>query len=529
MHEDRPPEEETPKERADRELIELLTELRVVLPGTTVLLGFLLAVPFAKGWTRVTEFQRDVFIVAFLFDGALGRAPHRADSYHRLRFRHGDKATVVKFGNRLSIAGIAASAVSLEAVVLLVTDFVLSRGVAIAAAASLFVVVLSLWYVLPLWASFREIDPLDDDVVDRTIGAAGLHLFDRVHDVHPVGDAAEDRVLPVEPRARVGGDDEELAAVGVRAGVRHRERAALDRVVVELVLEGVAGAARAGAGRVAALDHEVGDHTVEDHTAVEAVAGELAEILDRLRRLALEQLDLDRAVIGMQGRCAHRSGTLSGRGQGRSRTSAHRSCAERPMALLPGYSNRVRVSRARAFRPAIVVAALAVAALFAASALATGSSERNLPALNRQVLAAVNKFRVAHGLVALRPASALDRSARQHSLEMGRVGYFDHPSADGTAFWKRIQTIAIVVNTATRAASSRKASTTRSRPFPEPEAGGLPHRACDGLFGHGSPPRLSTPIAFPLRAGAGSRDPAPVFFIIVHRLVCGAPVPWQTA
>ncbi len=156
MHEDRPLEEETPKERADRELIELLTELRVVLPGTTVLLGFLLAVPFAKGWTRVTEFQRDVFIVAFLSTAlsvALLTAP---SSYHRLRFQHGDKAKVVKFGNRLSIAGIAASAVSLEAVVLLVTDFVLSRGVAIAAAASLFVVVLSLWYVLPLWASFRD-------------------------------------------------------------------------------------------------------------------------------------------------------------------------------------------------------------------------------------------------------------------------------------------------------------------------------------------------------------------------------------
>ena len=66
MDEDGPQEEETPKERADRELIELLNELRVVLPGVTVLLAFLLAVPFAKGWTRVTDFQRDVFVVAFL-------------------------------------------------------------------------------------------------------------------------------------------------------------------------------------------------------------------------------------------------------------------------------------------------------------------------------------------------------------------------------------------------------------------------------------------------------------------------------
>ena len=109
------------------------------------------------------------------------------------------------------------------------------------------------------------------------------------------------------------------------------------------------------------------------------------------------------------------------------------------MALLPASSNRVHVRGARALRLAIVVAALAFAGLLTASALATGRSERSLPGLNRQVLAAVNKFRVAHGLAALRKSSALDHSARQHSLEMGRDGYFDHPSADGTAFWKRIQ------------------------------------------------------------------------------------------
>jgi uncharacterized protein YkwD len=89
---------------------------------------------------------------------------------------------------------------------------------------------------------------------------------------------------------------------------------------------------------------------------------------------------------------------------------------------------------------AIALTALAAAAgLLASSALATTRSERSLPGLNRQVLAAVNRFRAAHGLVALHESAALDRSARQHSLEMGRVGYFDHPSADGTAFWKRIR------------------------------------------------------------------------------------------
>jgi amino acid transporter len=156
MDDVQPRQDETPKERADRELIELLNELRVVLPGITVLLGFLVAVPFAKGWTRVTTFQRDVFIVAFLSTAvsvALLAAP---SSYHRLRFRHGNKERMVRIGNRLAIAGIAAAAVSLEAVVLLVTDFVVSRGFAIAATAALFVVVGVLWFGLPLWAALRD-------------------------------------------------------------------------------------------------------------------------------------------------------------------------------------------------------------------------------------------------------------------------------------------------------------------------------------------------------------------------------------
>lgn len=111
------------------------------------------------------------------------------------------------------------------------------------------------------------------------------------------------------------------------------------------------------------------------------------------------------------------------------------------MALLPDCRNGMRVNRARALGLAIAVAAgaLVIAGLLAASALATGRSEKSLPALDRQVLAAVNRFRVVHGLAALRESTALDSSARQHSLEMGRVGYFDHPSADGTAFWKRIR------------------------------------------------------------------------------------------
>jgi uncharacterized membrane protein len=156
MDEKRLPQDETPMERSNRQLIELLNELRIVLPGITVLFGFLLAVPFARGWTRVTTFQRDVFIVAFLSTAVSIAFLIAPSSYHRIRFRHGDRERMLTISNRLSIAGITAAAVALAAVVLLVTDYVISRTFAIVATASLVVLVAALWYGLPLRAALRD-------------------------------------------------------------------------------------------------------------------------------------------------------------------------------------------------------------------------------------------------------------------------------------------------------------------------------------------------------------------------------------
>ncbi len=153
---EKPPGEETPKERADRELIELLNELRVVLPGVTVLFAFLLAVPFAKGWPKVTVFERDVFLVAFLATGVSVAFLTAPSSYHRLRFRAGDKEHMVRVGNRLAIAGITAFAVALAAVVLLVFDYVVSRGAAIAVSIAFTLLVVVLWYGLPLHGRLRK-------------------------------------------------------------------------------------------------------------------------------------------------------------------------------------------------------------------------------------------------------------------------------------------------------------------------------------------------------------------------------------
>lgn len=109
------------------------------------------------------------------------------------------------------------------------------------------------------------------------------------------------------------------------------------------------------------------------------------------------------------------------------------------MAVRSVNRNRVRVRRCKALWFALALAVLAATSLLSDSALATSRSEKSLPTLNHQVLAAVNRFRAEHGLAVLRESAGLDRSARQHSLEMGRLGYFGHSSADGAQFWQRIR------------------------------------------------------------------------------------------
>jgi hypothetical protein len=141
---------ESPKQRHDRELIELLNELRVALPGVQVLFAFLLAVPFAKGWPQTTTFQRDAFFVAFVGAAASSALLIATSSIHRIGWRVSDKEKIVRVGNALTIAGLSALAVSIIAVTLLVTDYIFSRTAAYATAAALGALIVVTWFGLAL-------------------------------------------------------------------------------------------------------------------------------------------------------------------------------------------------------------------------------------------------------------------------------------------------------------------------------------------------------------------------------------------
>jgi hypothetical protein len=138
------------KDDLDRELIELLNELRVALPGVQVLFAFLLAVPFANGWQRVTDFQRDVFFAAFLCTAAATVLLIAPSAYHRLRWREHDKEHMLEIANRLTIAGTAFLAFAMIAVVLLITDLLFAAWWAALVTALSAIAFAWFWYGLAL-------------------------------------------------------------------------------------------------------------------------------------------------------------------------------------------------------------------------------------------------------------------------------------------------------------------------------------------------------------------------------------------
>jgi hypothetical protein len=142
-------EPETAKERTDRQLIELLTELRVALPGAQVLLAFLLAVPFATRFGRMSDAERGALFACLLLT-ALGTVLLMAPSmYHRLRWRRGGKSDVVRIAHRLFLAGSTFLGAGVVTAVFLVDDFVFGTVAATVAASIVAVTVFVTWYALP--------------------------------------------------------------------------------------------------------------------------------------------------------------------------------------------------------------------------------------------------------------------------------------------------------------------------------------------------------------------------------------------
>jgi hypothetical protein len=142
--------EESESERLDRNLQEMLGELRVALPGVQVLFAFLLVVPFNQRFTDVTQFQKTVFFATLLCTAASTVCLIAPTTHHRLEFRQQDKQRIVRTGNRIVVVGLLLLAVAMTGAVLFVTDFLYGPTTTIAAAGGVGAVFLLLWYAIPL-------------------------------------------------------------------------------------------------------------------------------------------------------------------------------------------------------------------------------------------------------------------------------------------------------------------------------------------------------------------------------------------
>jgi Family of unknown function (DUF6328) len=150
-----PDPDESPRERVDRELIELLNGLRVILPGIQVLLAFLLTVPFSQGFAKASSTDRIVYFVTVLLTVAATGALTMPAAYHRIRFRQGDKERMLRISNTFAIVGLALLTVAMASVVFLITNVLYGLGAAITVALIVLAVLGFSWFGVPL---FRKVE-----------------------------------------------------------------------------------------------------------------------------------------------------------------------------------------------------------------------------------------------------------------------------------------------------------------------------------------------------------------------------------
>ena len=150
------PEEESKEERLDRELIELLNELRVALPGVQVLFAFLLGVPFTQRFTETTSLQRDVYFATFLAAAASTALLIAPSAYHRLNWRQGDKEHLLVVSNRMAIVGTALLALAIVGTVFVVSDVLFEAAIAAVLACGTAAFFGWFWYGMPLIRRLRD-------------------------------------------------------------------------------------------------------------------------------------------------------------------------------------------------------------------------------------------------------------------------------------------------------------------------------------------------------------------------------------
>ena len=142
--------EETQAERDDRNLAELLQELRVAGLGVQVLFGFLLSLPFTTVFKQLSGGERDLYLTCLVLAAVATALLVAPVAYHRLVFRRGQKEGLVRSANAMAVLGLATVGLAVSASVLLVTGYVAGYGTGTVIAVLALVMFGLLWFAYPL-------------------------------------------------------------------------------------------------------------------------------------------------------------------------------------------------------------------------------------------------------------------------------------------------------------------------------------------------------------------------------------------
>ena len=138
------------EEKQDRQLIELLNELRIALPGVQLLFGFLLTVPFAQGFRRVTGFEKSVFYATLLSAATSTACLIAPSATHRLRFHARDRAYVIETAHKYTIAGLVFLALAIVGALVMITDVLYNGAAVVVFPVAVALLLVAVWFVRPL-------------------------------------------------------------------------------------------------------------------------------------------------------------------------------------------------------------------------------------------------------------------------------------------------------------------------------------------------------------------------------------------
>jgi cation transport ATPase len=144
------------QQRLNRQMTELLNELRVAMPGVQVLFAFLLAVPFQQRFETVNAFQRDVYLLTLLAAATATAFLIAPSAYHRIAFQEHEKRRIIRMGTRQFVCGVVALAVAMIGAVLLVTDVLFQAATTIVVVGCVAALFAWLWFGIGLWRLWQR-------------------------------------------------------------------------------------------------------------------------------------------------------------------------------------------------------------------------------------------------------------------------------------------------------------------------------------------------------------------------------------